>query len=92
MRKFTLLASVLFASNLLMGATSPTNFLIIYALMLKKDSLDENYYIPNYKTQTKLFERYIDFNNQSYNVEGFDYSILVLSEFKEYSYLCIMIF
>lgn len=47
------------AAPQMMGATAIPNFIVIYSALLKYDSLNEEYPIPNYNTHKKLFERYV---------------------------------
>jgi ribonucleoside-triphosphate reductase len=49
----------MFAANQLLGATSIGDVLIIYSYLLQKDSLDKDYYTPNYKEQPELFNKYL---------------------------------
>ena len=42
-----------------MGATAIPNVLVIYSFFLKRDSLDKNYPVPNYKDDEKLFIKYL---------------------------------
>ena len=48
-----------YAAPQMMGATAIPNFIVIYSAMLKYDSEDDTYPIPNYKTHTELFERFV---------------------------------
>lgn len=48
-----------YAAPQMMGATAIPNFIVIYSGLIKYDSEDENYPIPNYKIHKKLFERYV---------------------------------
>ena len=48
-----------YAAPQLMGATAIPNFLVIYAGLLKYDSLNNNYPVPNYLYQPDLFKKYI---------------------------------
>ena len=48
-----------YAAPQMMGATAIPNFLIIYAEVLRQDSLNDKYPIPNYKTEEKLFLTYL---------------------------------
>jgi len=48
-----------YAAPQMMGATAIPNFLIIYAELLRQDSLNDKYPLPNYKTEEKLFSIYL---------------------------------
>jgi ribonucleoside-triphosphate reductase len=48
-----------YAAPQMMGATAIPNFIVIYSSLLKYDSEDKNYPIPNWKTDKILFERYV---------------------------------
>ena len=48
-----------FMSHQLMGATAIPNFLLIYGELLRQDSLDPTYPVPNYLTDRVLFDRYL---------------------------------
>ena len=48
-----------YAAPQMMGATAIPNFIVIYSGLLKQDSEDDEYPIPSYTTQVKLFERYV---------------------------------
>jgi len=47
-----------YAAPQMMGATAIPNFIVIYSGLLKYDSKDINYPIPDYQDNKKLFERY----------------------------------
>lgn len=47
------------ASDQLLGATSIGDFLIVYSYLLKKDSLNNNYFTPNYIENPEMFDIYI---------------------------------
>jgi ribonucleoside-triphosphate reductase len=49
----------MFAANQLLGATSIGDVLIVYSHLLQKDSLNKDYYTPNYKENPELFEKYL---------------------------------
>ena len=51
---------VQFAAGQLVGATAIPNVLIAYAHLLKQDSNDPDYPIPNWKTEPQLFRRYVE--------------------------------
>ena len=44
----------MFASHQLLGATSISDVLIVYSYLIQKDSLDKNYFTPNYKEDLYL--------------------------------------
>jgi len=46
------------ATDQLLGATSIGDVLLVYSYMLKKDSEDSKYFIPNYKTDPEMFDVY----------------------------------
>ena len=49
-----------YAAPQMMGATAIPNFLIIYSAVLKKDSEDLTYPVPDYRTEKVLFKRYVE--------------------------------
>jgi len=49
-----------FAAPQMMGATAIPNFLNIYGELLRQDSENPNYPIPDYRTEKKLFKRYLE--------------------------------
>jgi len=51
---------VQFAASQMVGATAIPNVLIVYAHLLKQDSLDPDYPIPHWKEQPELFRRYVE--------------------------------
>jgi ribonucleoside-triphosphate reductase len=48
-----------YAAPQMMGATAIPNFIVIYSALLKYDSEDKSYPIPNYNEDKKMFERYV---------------------------------
>jgi len=49
-----------YAAPQMMGATAIPNFLVIYAELLKNDSLNKDYPIPNYEEDKHLFKVYLE--------------------------------
>jgi len=49
----------MFASHQLLGATSIGDVLVVYSHLLKQDSLNENYFVPDYIKELKMFKVYI---------------------------------
>ena len=49
-----------YAAPQLVGATAIPNVLVIYSALLKYDSEDENYPIPDYRVDEKMFNRYFE--------------------------------
>lgn len=47
------------ATDQLLGATSIGDVLIVYAYLLQKDSLNKKYFIPNYETDSEMFDTYL---------------------------------
>lgn len=50
---------IMFASHQQMGATAIPNVLVIYSFLLKRDSLNSKYYIPNYIDNPQMFDVYL---------------------------------
>ena len=48
-----------YAAPQMMGATAIPNFIVIYSALLKYDSKDITYPIPDYEKDKKMFERYV---------------------------------
>lgn len=49
----------MFASNQLLGATGIGDVLIVYSHLVKHDSMNKNYPVPDYRTDEKLFDKYL---------------------------------
>lgn len=56
----------MYAGHQLLGATSIGDVLVVYSYLLKKDSLDENYFTPNYLTDSKKFDNYFEQEMQKF--------------------------
>ena len=50
----------MFASHQLLGATAIPNVLVIYSELLKNDSENKDYPVPNYKNDNRMFDKYIE--------------------------------
>ncbi len=55
-----------YAAPQLVGATAIPNVLVIYSALLKYDSEDENYPIPDYRVDEKMFNRYFEQRMQEF--------------------------
>ena len=49
-----------YAAPQLAGATAIPNFLVIYSALLKEDSENPDYPVPDYRTNKELFDRYFE--------------------------------